>query len=693
MSFSDDDLRATAAELLGTRAMPIDALAAAVNERAGLDLSVLRVEEVLLAGWSFVEVADGLAHVPSLLAATTWTTEPDPASTAAGVVRLYPDLAPLARLLADVGALPLSDAAASADGDGAEPLATVRWAIRELDGVDTDVLTGPPGWLDEIGDGPVSVSVTDEGLRIAPCPTRPTPTDAQVAAVRAAFDAAAEQVEVDMGRTEPVELRHAPVDDLAAEALVVDRDAFLGAAVAPLTDLLAATGLEERDGVVGPVGIEWDALRSWRLRQGYIADHGLDEEQAKTLFAVLAVATMFLADEADPALGTDEEERAGIALLVGLALGHGPTADAFWAETVERGMDPVRLGRFADAVVAAYTSEPRTPVGLAWLRARCLDAAGDVATAVAVLEEAARDETEHVPALVDLAGFAADRSDASGALRLLQRTGVTDHDHHHHDDHDHDGHGHDHDHHGHHHGHGDEQASMADAHDLLDEVGWLAERRPPAMAGRNDRCPCGSGRKYKVCHLGRELHPLDDRASWLAAKAERFLLRWHADFVEDLAATIADPLQAPLAHAELHGSPFVADLALHEGGLFADFLASRAALLPSDERALGERWLEVPRALFELERVNADTILLRDLLTDEHVALPNLGGMSASIEGHALVGRPVPVGDGYRAFSGFFPVEAAQVPLVRAAIDDGDPEVLAMALGQTLSPADQADAP
>ena len=29
-------------------------------------------------------------------------------------------------------------------------------------------------------------------------------------------------------------------------------------------------------------------------------------------------------------------------------------------------------------------------------------------------------------------------------------------------------------------------------------------RNDQRMPGRNDTCPCGSGRKFKVCHLGRE---------------------------------------------------------------------------------------------------------------------------------------------------------------------------------------------
>lgn len=33
----------------------------------------------------------------------------------------------------------------------------------------------------------------------------------------------------------------------------------------------------------------------------------------------------------------------------------------------------------------------------------------------------------------------------------------------------------------------------------------------PARAGRNDPCPCGSGKKYKKCHL-----PIDERVETAA---------------------------------------------------------------------------------------------------------------------------------------------------------------------------------
>lgn len=47
---------------------------------------------------------------------------------------------------------------------------------------------------------------------------------------------------------------------------------------------------------------------------------------------------------------------------------------------------------------------------------------------------------------------------------------------------------------------------------------------PRSDIGRNEPCWCGSGRKYKKCHLRREELPLAERAAWLYAKATQHLL-------------------------------------------------------------------------------------------------------------------------------------------------------------------------
>ena len=119
-------------------------------------------------------------------------------------------------------------------------------------------------------------------------------------------------------------------------------------------------------------------------------------------------------------------------------------------------------------------------------------------------------------------------------------------------------------------------------------------------------CWCGSGRKYKKYHLGREALPLAERVGWLYTKAGQHALlsgwndllaeagyercRYADDDPDALAAALADPL--------------VLDAVLFEGGAFAEFLQMRGSLLPDDERLLAEQWLLVDRSVFEVEQVH-----------------------------------------------------------------------------------------
>jgi tetratricopeptide (TPR) repeat protein len=75
-----------------------------------------------------------------------------------------------------------------------------------------------------------------------------------------------------------------------------------------------------------------------------------------------------------------------------------------------------------------------------------------------------------------------------------------DHDHPHDHDHDHD-HPHDHD---HDHEHAAKPAKTGKATDAKGEAAVEEARGRLGAAGRNDPCPCGSGKKYKKCHLAAD---------------------------------------------------------------------------------------------------------------------------------------------------------------------------------------------
>src|SRR5829696_2712472 len=209
---------------------------------------------------------------------------------------------------------------------------------------------------------------------------------------------------------------------------------------------------------------------------------------------------------------------------------------------------------------------------------------------------------QHGPALIDLAGFRADRGDAPGALRLLVQAGVEPE----RDDVD---------------GYDDDDRN--DGELLWDEVEGFAMHRPRPMARRNDPCPCGSGRKYKVCHLGREMHSLDDRAGWLYLKASRFLRDRRPLATEELAGLVVDEIGQPGSLDELADGPFLRDIVLHEEGVFDEFLAARDGLLPDDEALLAAQWALVDRGVFEVLHTTGTELDLRDLARGDRIRVVN----------------------------------------------------------------------
>ena len=60
----------------------------------------------------------------------------------------------------------------------------------------------------------------------------------------------------------PNGLRFASGEDPIHEALLVDRSAFRSDPIPPLSDLYAAAGLVERNGLIAAEGFDWDALHA-----------------------------------------------------------------------------------------------------------------------------------------------------------------------------------------------------------------------------------------------------------------------------------------------------------------------------------------------------------------------------------------------------------------------------------------------
>lgn len=654
-----DSLVESIIEVLGATAVEVDEIVRRVRANTSVKGSAADIGEdvrsVFQFDTRFSTTSQGVMFVPAVVNGTEWTVWVDAADALHGFVRTNPHLDALGWWLIQDD-LQLIDATGNTAG------------VLDTDGImlggsDTDVVIGPDGWLDALSGGWASVTVIGNALKWRPCPQPPDVDARQAAAVRAGFRRAAEHTEAFVLRDGTDGLVFTSGDAPILEAVLLDRQAFVNVAIAPLPELFAAAGLESSDSTVAESGFDWEALEAWRLRQRMGFRYGLEGEQVELLMVAVRACQAYV-EHGDSGFGDDADQRASAADRVAALLDGDELAMAFWDECGILAVSPVDVGRFALAVMTL--SSARMPCGLGWLLARSLDDAGDVVEADALLRTLASDNCQHRPLLLEAASFAADRGDAAAAYRLLRQAGVSDvpstGD-----------------------GHGRADVVMEEAELLMEEVRDFATHRPKATAGRNDPCPCGSGRKYKSCHLGNEQHALSDRSVWLYDKARRYV-RTHDD--DEQVEAIADVMcgEADDVFAEVVDLPVVADVALHEGGMFAAFLAARSALLPDDEALLAAQWSLVDRGLFEIRRIERDRLHLHNVGQGEDIIVVNTHPSSQTRVGTLMFGRPLPVGAHHRALSGFMLVQRSMVNDLLAAIDSGDPMDIAEAMGPMFRP-------
>ena len=191
---------------------------------------------------------------------------------------------------------------------------------------------------------------------------------------------------------------------------------------------------------------------------------------------------------------------------------------------------------------------------------------------------------------------------------------------------------------------------------------------PRPDLGRNAECWCGSGRKYKKCHLGREQLPLDERANWLYTKGIQHVVStgW-----TELLDEVADERERYLDEDEERlPDPLVVDAVMFEGGAFEDFLRARGFLLPVDERALAEQWLLVDRSVFEIEELRrGQGFTVRDVRTGDRHSVRERTASGLLKAGQLICARVVPAGDSMQIFGGLEPVALHERDALIALLD------------------------
>ncbi|CAI9417680.1 SEC-C domain-containing protein [Nocardioides sp. T2.26MG-1] len=199
-------------------------------------------------------------------------------------------------------------------------------------------------------------------------------------------------------------------------------------------------------------------------------------------------------------------------------------------------------------------------------------------------------------------------------------------------------------------------------------------RAPEGETGRNRPCPCGSGKKYKLCHGRDERHPLPDRAQWLWVKLKSFAQRSInrdelLDWAELLSGAGRDDHAAVV---RAMSDPTTWDFAVFDGDILARFLTLYGDLLPADEAALVRAWQESERRLLEVTSTHLTGLTARDLLTDETVEVRDRT-LPRGLEAKALLlGRFLDPGDGtLRPWDDPLGIPRTWRPRILAALRDG----------------------
>lgn len=429
----------------------------------------------------------------------------------------------------------------------------------------------------------------------------------------------------------------------------------------PLSEIVDDYGLARQRDWLAPGGFDFSA---WRFKLGCQAlaeRHELDPNEAVALYVLVKLHDQ-IAELLDAGMAPQEALAAAthgatapdmdLVGALGAALADPLLAELLVAETVgDESVGTAALVLFAEVLESKVPRAAR--VACRWLRAVALERIGDIAAAERELLAAESMDPDWPLPLFDLARIASDRGDVERGLALLRRAG-------------------------------------AEPDYPLVELLEQYQAEPRRDVGRNDVCWCGSGRKYKKCHLGREQLPLDDRARWLYAKAiQHALVSGWNDLLIDVAYERSRHAgDDPDALTTALGDPLVIDAVLFEGGAFEEFLEIRGSLLPDDERLLAQQWLLVQRSVFEVERVQrGHSVTVRDLrIGDTHEVREQAASRQLKT-GQLVCARVLPAGDTMRFFGGVEPVALHERdPLSELLDTEPDAVTLAAYLSRRFAP-------
>ena len=529
--------------------------------------------------------------------------------------------------------------------DRLEPLRLDTGEEIEVVALDDEYLAwqGPEGWLAGYPpDALLGVRVDPKGMVSLTLVGEPGTDDRLTARVRRVYESQIEDAELPASLTE------------IALGLLIDQPDTFSVPRLPLGELCQAAGLEQRGNEVAHNPAFWANEARLRSLGAVLRDFDTDIERTAVLRALDAAREPDLLPEILREIldGLDDRD-----LLDYVA--DELTSPGAQAAGIDAPAFAARLLRSA--------RRPRQAAIAAWLAAVIAERGGGTLDAESLVRQAVTADSAWDPALDRAGWYAFDRGEADEAARHWRAM---------------------------------ESPPQTD----LD----LAERFAGATArqlGRNDPCWCGSGRKYKACHLGQpELPPLAERVGWLSRKAAAFLDRRGREAHDDVfhfARLLVTDQEATHGFADALDHPLLYDVTLTEHGWFARFLQERGPLLPEDEASLAAAWLLVARSVYEVEAITPGVgVTVRDARTGEPVEVRDVAYSRQAVRGGLICARAVPDGPGgpgrggHQFVGAIFGVAPESKAAVLALCDEGSGEGLcAFVAGRPQPPASGAPEP
>jgi len=372
------------------------------------------------------------------------------------------------------------------------------------------------------------------------------------------------------------------------EQITVDPTAYRSA-VPPVSQLLLDGGFEQRNGWFGRAGTDWhdpDVAEVLELRSGIIEKHRFGSCCTDAYDKVLELWGDHLlakAEKRSPDVDYD---------LAGRLLAHATVADGFDDYLLHRlGRGPGMATLSTEFLLAVVNNCGPATSAAQYLIGKEIERSGRFDDAAHMYEMALATDQTYAPPCIPLAWLAFDRSKFGRARELLTRSGL-------------------------------EPRSR--------EFSFLPRRAGGrSKPGRNECCPCGSGRKYKACHARTSLLSPWER---LQLKYDRHVAATKSHTRVQMMAFIACGLDADRAD-RFRGDLFLTDVQRFEGHGLADFVEVRGSLFPADEHELAVQLCEVQRALYEVTQIGAE-LQLRDVASGASttIGLDQLAASALSLD-------------------------------------------------------------